>query len=471
MSVSKNFNFLTEEKLAQWIEQGYIEIDGQRVPFDATDLQATEFDLKWGEIGGDIDDQADLVGRFQDLNNKINGRMSLASADTIYEWNGDPTGRATIVIDSPKMSCTLVKVSDTVHESAKFISDTLVTIVRTNTSGETETETRPGSEFMSSGGEGPGYCYREGFGRIGFFSGLAGIYTLDTMDTVTVPEDGTYLMSCEDAGFYIYVSKIAESGGGTSTHYVEQNGDDITEALADTLRPELDIPEVEANPTGTPTAKLVKFKLNGITYALAGAGALVYNNIQAFVTDFNSKVKSDVEVGTIALIRTKEVPDLWISANNESTSVPYTYTTDAQFVADLKAATETGLKVGYYRVNELEADKVFVPVQDVQMNGVSILNNGVANIPIASNNDLGVVKAWSALGGINVTGSGQMYIVGATNADLDAKSSSSKPVVCSNLVYATKVGMTGNTALTDTEKSTVRSNIGAVTQILVSDNL
>lgn len=39
-----------------------------------------------------------------------------------------------------------------------------------------------------------------------------------------------------------------------------------------------------------------------------------------------------------------------------------------------------------------------VPVQDVQIDGTSILNNGVANVPIASQNNFGVAKVYSAAG-------------------------------------------------------------------------
>lgn len=48
-------------------------------------------------------------------------------------------------------------------------------------------------------------------------------------------------------------------------------------------------------------------------------------------------------------------------------------------------------------------------VQDVQLNGTSILNNGVANVPMASTNSLGVVGIGSAFG-IKVNENGRLYL-------------------------------------------------------------
>lgn len=52
-----------------------------------------------------------------------------------------------------------------------------------------------------------------------------------------------------------------------------------------------------------------------------------------------------------------------------------------------------------------------VPVQDVQINGTSIISSGVANIPIASNNNLGVVKVQpSGTWGLKLTNDGLLYV-------------------------------------------------------------
>lgn len=60
-----------------------------------------------------------------------------------------------------------------------------------------------------------------------------------------------------------------------------------------------------------------------------------------------------------------------------------------------------------------------VPVTDVQVNGTSILSNGVANVPVASSSDLGVVKVGS---GLTVTSSQVLRTVPATSAQIKAGS-------------------------------------------------
>ena len=61
------------------------------------------------------------------------------------------------------------------------------------------------------------------------------------------------------------------------------------------------------------------------------------------------------------------------------------------------------------------AAMVDAPVQDVQVNGTSILNNGVANVPKMSANDFGVAKVGN---GLEVTPSGILRIVNAGSATI-----------------------------------------------------
>ena len=101
-----------------------------------------------------------------------------------------------------------------------------------------------------------------------------------------------------------------------------------------------------------------------------------------------------------------------------------------------------------------------ITVTDVQVNGTSILNDGIANIPIASNNRLGVV--FPAGFGVMVTASGALAINKATDALINAKANNFQPVVPSNLDYAVKVGVTTNkNNLTDDEKTNACNWLGA----------
>lgn len=65
----------------------------------------------------------------------------------------------------------------------------------------------------------------------------------------------------------------------------------------------------------------------------------------------------------------------------------------------------------YAEFQELEQD-VDGKVSDVQVNGTSVVSNGVANIPSATANDPGVIKIG---GGTGINNSGMIYIMKATD--------------------------------------------------------
>lgn len=72
------------------------------------------------------------------------------------------------------------------------------------------------------------------------------------------------------------------------------------------------------------------------------------------------------------------------------------------------------------------AGMIDAPVTDVQVNGTSILNNGVANVPVASNDTPGVVKSYSVYG-ISQT-NGFLSISQATDAMIKAGTDWYKPI-------------------------------------------
>lgn len=125
------------------------------------------------------------------------------------------------------------------------------------------------------------------------------------------------------------------------------------------------------------TAVLNKLKIDGTNFSIEGNSAKAYNNISAMVTALNAMGAEDLKIGNNLYISTLAVPDLWVRAV-ESASVPYTYTTDEAFISALSDAGESGLQIGYYRVRALEAEKVVVPVQDIQVDEESVVENGVA---------------------------------------------------------------------------------------------
>ena len=82
-------------------------------------------------------------------------------------------------------------------------------------------------------------------------------------------------------------------------------------------------------------------------------------------------------------------------------------------------------------------------VSDVQVNGTSVVSQGVANVPIASDNDLGVVKTGYAYGVKILTGSngGKIAIDKAPDANIKAGTHNYYPIVPVNQHVSTFYGL------------------------------
>lgn len=101
-----------------------------------------------------------------------------------------------------------------------------------------------------------------------------------------------------------------------------------------------------------------------------------------------------------------------------------------------------------------------ITVTDVQVNGTSILNDGVANIPYASTSNWGVVKVVSNYG-INTNSNGQLHIINPSDAQITGKSGFIA-ITCSTMDKALKNSITTNSIeLTDDEKTSACNWLGA----------
>lgn len=101
-------------------------------------------------------------------------------------------------------------------------------------------------------------------------------------------------------------------------------------------------------------------------------------------------------------------------------------------------------------------------VQDVQVNGVSIVNDGVANIPIANAvNVLGLVKYKSGYG-VRVDTEGLLMLDVAQVTNIDKRSVGAYPITCERLDYAIKQAMTDGKGAqwTSQEKASARERMG-----------
>lgn len=99
-----------------------------------------------------------------------------------------------------------------------------------------------------------------------------------------------------------------------------------------------------------------------------------------------------------------------------------------------------------------------VPVQDVQIDGTSILSSGVANIPKASTNDLGVIKVGS---GLFVSSSGVVVTNKAVTNNIKAGTEQYEPIVPFNQHISTFYGLA--TAAGNTDQSSSSNPVGTYT--------
>ena len=108
-------------------------------------------------------------------------------------------------------------------------------------------------------------------------------------------------------------------------------------------------------------------------------------------------------------------------------------------------------------------EAVGADVKDVQVNGTSILTNGVANIPKAEPGKLGLTSCYNPwVGGLYVGTDGIMRIVQAPTTDIDSRANAPRPVTGNNLDYAVKAAMCDGkgAAWTDAEQKAARERMG-----------
>ena len=102
-----------------------------------------------------------------------------------------------------------------------------------------------------------------------------------------------------------------------------------------------------------------------------------------------------------------------------------------------------------------------VPVDDVQINGSSIVNDGVANVPIASANDFGTVKTDASLG-ITINSSGNLVINRSSASQNKLGTDSARPIVPFNQHESTFYGLAK--AAGDTTQSASSNAVGNYTE-------
>lgn len=135
-----------------------------------------------------------------------------------------------------------------------------------------------------------------------------------------------------------------------------------------------------------------------------------------------------------------------------------------------KKASDLGLvdTEMYNALEKLVNDMVKKRISDILINGTSIVNNGVADIPIASANDLGLIKQGNGLYMAN----GKLCVLVADTNHIDKRSKG--PVLkVESLGYAIKSAMCTeiDEAWTSDEKSRARARMGMEWQVLADMTL
>ena len=104
--------------------------------------------------------------------------------------------------------------------------------------------------------------------------------------------------------------------------------------------------------------------------------ALAYNSYSEMITALNGMTKDELKRGQNIYIGTVGVPDLWVYSV-ETTKSTYSYTNDVTFVNSLN--NNVTVKVGYYKLAQLETQKVDVGGINASIEGlqsdIETLNN------------------------------------------------------------------------------------------------
>jgi hypothetical protein len=152
-------------------------------------------------------------------------------------------------------------------------------------------------------------------------------------------------------------------------------------------------------------------------------------------------------------------------------ATPITYTLTPQEIRTLLGTNNVWADTGGTSVTYRADTKLFVeqntpesPVQDVQVNGTSVLQDGVANVPIATGNMPGAVKVQPTgySRGIVLTNDGIVTIDPATSANIKGAGNVYRPIIPPRQHEATFYGIAK--AAGDTTQSASSNAVGAYTE-------
>lgn len=259
--------------------------------------------------------------------------------------------------------------------------------------------------------------------------------------TATVSKSGsTSTITITDKNGTTIASVTDGVDGEDGSDYVITQADyqSIANVVESDIAPTISSIQDTAN-TANNTANTAKSIAEGANQAIG------YSNYQTMITAFNSLDKTTYRMGQNIYIVTVEVPDLWVSSV-ENTSSTYTYVDDATFITTLE--TNGYVQVGYYKLSMLETQKVD-------------LTNYVTNTDYANSSTGGVVKS-SANYGSQVSSSGIFY--GSTRTYSQYNDGNSNVLICKGTLENV---ITGKGLVSNTDYAT--SSTGGVLKISNGD--
>ena len=189
------------------------------------------------------------------------------------------------------------------------------------------------------------------------------------------------------------------------------------------------------------------------------------------ITDYVSGISNKPKVNGVELVGNKTTKELGIDVDTsklatkeevllkvDKSEIPTEVSeliNDAGYLTEHQDISGKADKEDTYTKEEVD---VLIP--DVQVNGTSIVQDGVANVPVATSSTLGAVKV-SPNQGISAFSAGDLCIVGANENEIKNKQQSYKPITPKNLDLAVKTSLTTNALeLTDEEKQSTKDWLG-----------
>ena len=164
--------------------------------------------------------------------------------------------------------------------------------------------------------------------------------------------------------------------------------------------------------------------------------------------------------------------DMTISRAEESIAEADAAAKSAQTVADIvQAKLDNGDFVGpagkpgsdaSVTAENIQSALGYTPIKDVQVAGVSVLTDGVANVPVATADAPGVVSVptpqYSGIWNDN----GILRISYATDEEISGRTGTRKSIVCANMDYAVTAAMTDGKgpAWTAAQRAAARDRMG-----------